>query len=91
MLQHYILIFREECPSHLPLLVDELLWSLASQTVYQLSVIAAIAVDKFGQQCGPSSGLGRSDGGPGTVGDAALEDCPGKKWVAAWRQQVKAD
>lgn len=34
--------------SYLPFLVNELLWTFTSQTVYQLSVIASIAIDKFG-------------------------------------------
>lgn len=72
--------------SYLPLSVNELLWIFASQTVYQLSVIASIAVDKDGQLRGPSPGLGRSDWGPGTVRRPTLKDCPGKKWVAVWRQ-----
>lgn len=72
-------------------MVDELLWSFTAQTVHQLSVIAATAADKFGQLCGPSSGLSRADWGPGRVGDPTLKDCPGKVRSAVWRQEVKAD
>lgn len=64
--------------SYLPLLVNKLLRTFTSQTVYQLRVVASVAIDQFGQHGGAFSGLGRRDGGPGTVGCPALEDCPGK-------------